>query len=395
MTVNPPMIVVYNMGDTQLEPIKVVQDYTSISYNPKFDDVGTFTLTMPFSKDYFKLFLPSGNLEKVILIEEGIVGICQKISCDLKDKSEVLKIQGSLGEAFLDNAIIGHYDYHVPEVQEGEPLYTIQEHIQYAIGDSTITSNTLWDAMQFNTIPVDESFIPKNDVMAGISTLGEFIRTLCKSCNKGYKVRLNSQTRKLEFSLCDYENHGLTSSSPVIISRDFMPVSSTKFSINTQAYKNHLMVWTEYDINDTYNQHLVTYTSIDYYEPDKIPQTKKEIRADYLKIDISSEDPITTMTEAYNRLKANGKKALYDYSYVKSYECNLSTEGQESIYKFGEDYYIGDILCVKDPKMDLTLDVRLLEYTMTYNTSGKYFDPTFGVSQPTLNAVLKKQKIIV
>ena len=394
MTVNPPMLVVYTMEDTTLEPIKVIQDYTSISYTPKFDDVGSFTLTMPFSKEYFKLFLPENNLEKVLLIEDGIVGICQKISCDLKDKSETLKIQGSLGEAFLDNSILNNYPYQVPANPDVEDPYTIQSHIQYVLNDSAVLNNTLWEALRFVPIQTDTSFIPNNDVQVGMSTFGEFIRTLCKSCNKGYKVRLNAQTRKLDFSLCDFTDRGSTSNSPVIISRDFAAISSSKFSLNTQQYKNKLRVWTEFDVSDPHDQHISAYMSIDYDEYDKRPHTKKEIRADYIKVDVSSEEQITTISQGYGRLQANGKKALYDYSYVKSYECNLQTENRENVYKFGEDYQLGDVLCVRDSRLDLTLDVRLLEYTQTYNTSGKYFDPTFGVSQPTLNAVLKKQKII-
>ena len=390
MLTNAPMLVLYTMEDTTLEPIKVIQDYTSISYAPKFDDVGSFTLTMPFSKESFNLFMPENGLEKVLLIEDGIVGICQKVSCDLSNKSETLKIQGSLGEAFLDNSIISSYPYQVPESLEEDP-YTIQSHIQYVLDNSILLRNTLWEALNFVSIQTDTSFVPNNDVMAGQSTFGEFIRTLCKACNKGYKVRLNPQTRKLDFSLCNFTDRGITSNSPVVISRDFVAISSTKFSLNTQQYKNTLRVWTEFDVN---NQHAVAYMPIDYDEYDKIPHTKKEIRADYVKIDISSEEEITSIAQGYTRLGANGKKALYDYSYVKSYDCNLQTENKESIYNFGQDYFLGDILCVKDPKMDLLIDVKLLEYTQTYNTSGKYFDPTFGVSQPTLNTVLKKQKII-
>ena len=392
MLVNSPMLVLYTMEDTTLEPIKVIQDYTSISYTPKFDDVGSFSLTMPFSKEYFNLFLPEDGLEKVLLIEDGIVGICQKIYCDLKDKSETLKIQGSLGEALLENSIVGIYPYQVPEDLEDENLYTIQSHIQYVLGDSPMLNNSLWEALHFVPIQTDTSFVPNNDVMAGQSTFGEFIKILCKSCNKGYKVRLNPLTRKLDFSLVDYVDRGSTSGSPVIISKDFAAISSSKFSLNTQAYKNRIFAWAEYEVD---GQSLVTSGYIDYDEYDKIPHSKKEIRADFVKIDTSSEEPVTTMVEAHKRLIANGKKALYDYSYVKSYDCNLQTENQENIYKFGEDYSLGDILCVKDSKMGLTIDVKLLEYTQTYNTSGKYFDPTFGVSQPTLNAVLKKQKIIV
>lgn len=387
MLVNPPMLVLYTMEDTELEPIKVIQDYTSISYNPKFDDVGSFTLTMPFSKEYFNLFLPENNLEKVLLIEDGIVGICQKISCDLFNKSETLKIQGSLGEAFLDNSIINSYPYAVPE----DLAYTIQSHIEYALTNSSLLRSTLWEALNFVPIQTDTSFVPNNDVYSGRSTFGEFIRTLCKSCNKGYKVRLNSQTQKLDFSLCDFTDRGSTSGSPVVISRDFAAISSSKFSLNTQQYKNKITAWAEFDVG---SQHIVASIPIDYNEYDKIPHTKKEIRADYVKLDVSSEEEITSVPQGYAILQANGKKALYDYSYVKSYDCNLQTESQENVYTFGQDYFLGDTLCVKDPKMNLVIDVRLLEYTQTYNTSGKYFDPTFGVSQPTLNSVLKKQKII-
>ena len=391
MFVNPPMLVVYTMGDTQLEPIKVIQDYTSISYTPKFDDVGSFTLTMPFSKEYFNLLLPENGLEKVILIEDGIVGICQKVSCSLSNKSETLKIQGSLGEAFLDNYIVGNYPYEVPANLEAENVYTIQSHIQHVLSDSLMLSGSIWEALYFRTIQTDTSFVPNNNVLAGQSTFGEFIRTLCKSCNKGYKVRLNSQTKKLEYSLVDYTDRGSTSRSPVVISRDFVAISSSDFLLNTQGYKNRIFAWAEYEID---GQPLVTSGYINYDEADKVPQTRKEIRADYVKIDISSNEPITSMVDAHSRLIANGKKALYGYNYVKSYDCNLQTENQENIYNFGQDYFLGDILCVKDPKMNLRLDVKLLEYTQTYNTSGKYFDPTFGVSQPTLNSVLKKQKII-
>lgn len=388
MIQNAPMLTVYTMEDSNLSILGVIQNYTSIQYTPIFDDVGSFVLKLPFSKKMFELVMPSDTLEKVILIEDGIVGICQKISCEFSSKSEVLKIQGQLGEAFLDNAIIGDYDYKLSNSTDENP-YTIQDHIQNSLNTTTVRGS-LWEAIDFKTITVDETFIPNNDVVAGKSTFGEFVRTLCKSCNKGYKLRLNLQTNKLDFSLSDYTNRGLTSDEPIFISRETMSLGDSKFSVNSQSYKNRLMAWTEFDLN---NQTYTALMQIDYDEASKQPHSKKEIRADYVKLDITSEETISSVAEAYSRLNSVGKQALYDASYIKSYDSEVKSE-QNSIFKFNRDYFLGDIVVVRDSKIGLDVDVKLLEYTKTIDLTGSHFDPTFGVSQPTLNTVLRKQKII-
>lgn len=384
MVSKPPIITVYTMQDNSVSIIGVVQNFTSISYNPKFDEPGKFSLVIPFSKQDFNLFLGYEGREKIIHIEDGIIGICQKISCKFSNKSRTLTIQGQLGEALLDNAILGPYNY-VPNED-----YTIQDHIKQALQNLSLLRSTLWEAIDFEEITTDSSFITPEEVVAGKSTFGEFVRVLCKSCNKGYKVRLDLQTLKLNFSLCDYTDRGLSSENPVYISRELSSLGNSEFSINSQQYKNRLMTWTEYDLN---GQTQSAVLQIDYDEPSKRPSSKKEMRADYVKIDITSETAISSFSEAYARLNSEGKQALYDATYVKAYNCELDDDSS-SVYKFNTDYFLGDIIVVDDKQIGITVDVKLLEYTKTFDLKGVHFDPVFGVSQPSLNAVLKRNKII-
>lgn len=384
-----PILSVYEQLDNSVHLVGVLQDYTSIMYSPEFDDVGSFTLKLPYSKRAFDMLVASEGSEKILYIEDGIAGICHKIDCDFKSKSDTLTVKGTLAEGLLENAILGAYDYHVPDSQD-EP-YDIQDHIDYVLNHSSLLQGTLWDAVVFQPITTDTSFTPNNDVPAGKSTFGEFVRTLCKSCNKGYQVRLNLQTLKFDFSLSDYTNRGASSSSPVYISQDLVSLGDSRFTINSQGYKNRLMAWTEFDVD---NQPMTAVLQIDYDEIDKQPHSKKEIRADYIKIDISSEEPVSSIAEGYARLKAKGKQALYESSYVKSYDCEVKEYKDNNVFRFNKDYFLGDIIAVKDTKLGMTVDAQLLEYTRTIDLKGSHFDPVFGVSQPTLNSVLKKQKII-
>lgn len=381
-------LLVFEMRNNNLYPIGMLQDYISLTYSPNFKDSGSFILNIPFTKDDFELVMKQSDKEKIVLLEDGYLGICHKVQCKQNPKSKTIKIQGTLAEGLLDNAIVTQ----IIQIFEDTTANTLLTQMFFADPDETdYFSRSIWPAIIYDSEVSSEKTV-HTGFQSGYCSLLRFIKDVCNHCDTGFRVKYNQNSNILNLSVIDYVDRSVSQNTnpAVIISNKTGSLYESEFSINSQAYKNFIQVYGSFKRNGTEYPIVIGqgYGVISY--PTAIPPAERRCAM----YDVGIVDvPNNTSSSAIQALfKTQAKELLYEANLIKSYKCKLIEA--ESSFKFGSDYFLGDNVTIIDTDIGLQMDAQLVEYTKTYSQNGETFEPIFGISQPTLNRVLKQKGVI-
>jgi hypothetical protein len=323
--------------------------------------------------------------------KKNIVGICHKITCSESPTTSKITIKGQLASGLLENSVVKSVNVLPTTDDRGKDKYVNLQ----ALVDHTIKSNqtkTWWSGVSFKIASSSDATWELNDGFQILRcSFEEFLESACKTCDKGFEVVLNQTTNKMDLNLLSSKDRSINqnSISPVLISAKLGSLYSSEFSMNSQDYKNVIYAYATF----TYNNEEKTMEAVVVYDEagslDNIPTA--EIRAAIEDVEIEQTDDMT-LYDVQLATRRAGKQKLYEHNFVKSYECKINEDSTS--FKFGEDYFLGDTVTVYDEVLGLQIDAQLREYTVTYNSSGQSFEPTFGFSQPTLNRILKQKGVI-
>lgn len=391
-------LIVYQMLTSSIQAIGMVQEYISLSYNPCFNEVGSFTLTIPFSKENFDLVIRQDDCEKLISLGDGFVGIAYKVYIKNTPDKKQIQIKGQLAEGILENNAAPALNISPSSAATNLPNIEqiISDYISTAI-TNTATS-TWWQGVVFTpSNPQNSSYVLTDGVQVEAGTSRKFIESLSKAADKGYSVRLKTQgtTDLLELKINSYTDRTISQSQvdPVVISAKLGDLYSSEFTLNSQNWKNIVYAYGTYSTSDGDETEVMEIVTYDEYQGGISDIPVQQRRATYAPVDIQFESG-ETPTEAGARAIARreGKLVLYDYALVKSYGCKI--QEHNGTFSFGVDYFLGDKMTIYDEELGIQIDAQLLEYTKTYSAKGESFEPVFGFSQPTLNRILKQKGVI-
>ena len=392
-----PNLIVYEMLNDSIQAIGVIEEYISVSYSPRFNEVGSFILVVPFTTQNFNLLSRQNDCEKLVLFEDSILGICHKINISNTPEKRQIKVQGMLAEGLLENNAAASFSV---DQEQATRAKNIQTRMEVFVRGHQIPTDTgsWWPGMRFVTIePNDSRFVISDGYQTKAGTTRDLVETLAKACDKGYSVKLSTDSGtdflNLQFELYTDRTINQTENDPVVISVEFGDLYSSEFTINSNNWKNAVYAYGKYTTSEGRTE--IAKKIITYDVPGSIENIpSKALRATFVEVEITPEDASSPMTqsEAEAVLYRQGKLKLYEFALVKAYNCKLRESN--GTFKFNQDYFLGDKITIFDKDLGLQLDAQLLEYTKTYDEKGVHFEPVFGFSQPTLNRILKQKGVI-
>lgn len=101
-----------------------------------------------------------------------------------------------------------------------------------------------------------------------------------------------------------------------------------------------------------------------------------------------SGDTTTTLTDAqyFQALAKRGTQKLAEHNTLNTFNAVIRTEGN-TMYKFGTDYYLGDIITIEDTRLGISVNTRV---TASEETFGAQYSLrlSFGEEPATLNETL-------
>lgn len=98
---------------------------------------------------------------------------------------------------------------------------------------------------------------------------------------------------------------------------------------------------------------------------------------------------VTIPTEEYDALLvAKGEEKMAEYTEFIGFDCELDVTKENT--KFNEDFYLGDIITIKDDELGILMNSRVMQADEVFKEDGKSIYVTVGKSVPTLPQAIKR-----
>lgn len=340
---------VYSLDDS-LVKTGLIEDYFSLIWTERYNDVGDFELELPITYDLDKridlggmLILP--NSDRVMLIQD-IKPQTGRDRTSLLVTGEsfetVLKERVTLGVTHLDGVVTA----------ETEIYSLISAHITNPIlgaRDITIVNNTL---------PTPSITATHTDIYDP-GSLYKIITAICEATGLGFKFELNSGLMK--FSVYEGVDRSYSqdpATNPfVIFSPAFGNVISSSYYESILGLVNAVLVLTDDGV----------YPSTWVYETDAASPQYYSRKEEVLEttIDRTVSLPNLTDAEVLAIIKVRGREIIRERKQAGLFEGDFDITGN---FVYGTDFYLGDIVECKIENR--TVSARLAEVTTAISQEG-------------------------
>lgn len=350
-------------------PLGILSSPTSIDYIEKYNDLGTFEVQVPIDENNIAL-LQTDNL---ILFDKqrGIAGVIVAISSTQSEDSPTITLKGNLCEEYLYRRICwGLFE------KTGTPKEIIHSMIDTQI------INPENELRKIEDIVIGADTLSDMDSISYQNTggvVGENIASICSSSSLGFRLKYQPVNKKSEFQLYEGTDRTINQRTvpPVIFSVEYENILSSEYAIDTQDMRNVALVAGEGEGTARKTVSI----------GDTSGKQRKEYFVDARDLQSTNSDGMAISQEEYNSLLTQrGNEKLSELKTSQSFDCTINTQGN---IMYGEDYFLGDLVTVRDEMLHIQLDARLTEVEHAFTSTGEELYMTFGFGPLTLVKKLK------
>lgn len=204
---------------------------------------------------------------------------------------------------------------------------------------------------------------------------------ICKMFDLGFEVYLDGDDMfvfRLYFGVD--RTYDQTDNQVVIFSPKYGNLISSQYYTTSSEVKTSALVLGEArDIEQTFEDNDVEVTRVvptQYHvwiEGEATGLDREELYVDQTSLSMFVKDIQVPPDKYKNRLKQKGETALDDTKEQTTIEAEVDYFGQ---FKFGEDYYLGDVLEVEND-LEMTMKVRITEIVRCTDLTGEHENPAF------------------
>lgn len=210
------------------------------------------------------------------------------------------------------------------------------------------------------------------------------IEKLCKAHELGFKTGLDHRNKKLIFKVYKGSNRTINQSANqrCIFSKNFNNLISSEYTDSINDYKNTcLIAGAGEDINRK-KASIISGAGLERYElfvdardlSDKETVNEVETQID----DIRYGEMLLT----------RAKNKLGEHKEIETFEAVIDIQRENTKYK--RDFFLGDIVTIKDEKLNLKVDTRITQIEEVYSKNGYTLLATLGENIPTILDKIKK-----
>lgn len=356
-----------------------IDDYESLQFKRRFNKPGSFELHINLNK----------NLTETLQEENLIVLSAKKVGVILhrelnRENSEELIISGY--------TLSGHVGRRLTIPPEGRsqdrikaPIETVMKHyVRQNAVNPTDTTRIIPQLIIAEDLGRGE-FV---DWQSRYKQLDEELEKISNPTHFGWDVFLDEENEKWVFEV--YEGRNLTDSQdilpPVIFSIDFDNIKGQNFTQSSIGHKNTAYVGGQGEGEERRIVEVGNSSGLKrietFVDARDVAESESTEDAEGNLIDI----PIPE-NEVVSKLTDRARQKLLELEKIESFESEILTYGP---FVYGDDWDLGDIVTVQDPKIGITLDSPITEVTEIYEPSGFRLDAVFGNSMPTLVDKIKQ-----
>ena len=357
--------------DTNLEPFAVFDTYSSLIWTDRYNECGDFEIYTAMTEDlltYIKqdYYLRRSDSDHVMIIEK------LEIDTDAENGNNIT-ITGRSLESLLDRRIIWNQTLLSGNFQDG---------IEKLLNENVISPSN--ESRKISNFKMEKSTDPE---ITGLTIEAEYkgdnlydvLTTLCAERSIGFKVTL-SNDNQFVFSLYSGEDRSYdqTNNPYVIFSPNFDNLISSNYIESRSSLKNVTLVSAE-DSDNRPEEEGAEAPLVETAVGNVSGMNRREIFTDYGSISRKTDDDRTLSdSEITAMLRQKGKETLSENAEVLSFEGEAETS---LMFRYGEDFFIGDIVQVEDHYGHETR-ARVIELITSDATDGFSIYPTFSAISP-------------
>lgn len=352
----------YIVLDQELQPITVVDLYTSTIWTERKCDAGDFELHMPLTSEYFD-FLALGNYLTLKSSDRAMIIESVQIESSIETGEKTALFKGESLESLLKRRIVwGIHQYNTKVENIIEDLLNRNairpENSKRAIprliyrGSADAATTTYLSSLE----SVECQFEGDN--------LFDAVKTLCEQANLGFKITI-SDAGKFEFRLY----YGIDRSAEqsdreaVVFSTEFDNLTNSRYIADLSEFKNVALVTGE-EVNDT----PIYATAFSDEEPEHLERREMYVNAS----DLSQEDFGQNYTKA---LQYRGLSELQENSTTTVFDAEAETTVGP---QFMREYFLGDFVTLEN-EFGIRATAQITEYIRSCDEGGYSAYPTFVV----------------
>ena len=205
----------------------------------------------------------------------------------------------------------------------------------------------------------------------------------------GFTIYPDLKNKRLVFSVREGIDRTINQqvNNPVMFETSLQDILSSSYYTNDEDLKN--VAWTQGE--DT----GVNRKSVIVGESESVGFNRRELHIDARDIqseildEETGETIVLTEEEYLQMLRQRGLEKLAEYMTTETFEAQIRQYGEVQ-YTYGEDFFLGDKVTVKDEELGVMVSARIV--SVEEDMSDKYeLTLNFGYSYPTLLDKVKRQ----
>ena len=342
--------------------ISPLDTYTSIIWHEKYREPGDFEIYAPYALDS-RTLLSYGNL--VYLQDYNYMGIIEQY--EIKFEEEVgysLIVKGRSMYALLDRRIL---------VSKMDVVDSLNSFMATVFDDNITTPYNPARIIPGLYYIIHPDINPDVDYVFGYDNICDIVQKICIDHKLGFKIEYNSDQDILlaqfyEGSDRSYEQY---INPYVVFSKEYENINAITYYLNTSAWKTYCMVegWREDAQTAVFSEASSGETSTD----------RREVYLDKTSMSYPIDGLIIPPYRYDELLAFAGKSYINKTRPLPEFSTDID---YESIYIFGTDYNLGDIVQIDCMDiLGITFKARITGVIISEDTTGKIITPEYEIIQ--------------
>lgn len=369
-------VLVFSITENEFDNIGELNQFSSIIWPDAYNGFSTFELNAPITPEN-NLLLKEGN---ILWCGGNNAAVIEIITAEHSEEGKTYNIKGRTLESLITRRIVwGTY------IANNKNVSTIAYDL---VNQNCVSPSDPKRKIPFLSCADDEFLGDRISFQVTGGEVFESVKDLLNAYGFGFSVIFEPREKKLIFTVrkgADRTISNTEGNSPVVFSSDLEDILSSSYYKNGQDEKNVALVLGE-DEGAQRKRETAGDDGLSGFARKELFVDARDLRSKKWSDDGSTED--IPLEEYLKMLKQRGEERLSEADVVETFEAKVRFFGNVQ-YKFGEDFFLGDIISVIDEELGVSVSARVTESEEEVDT-GFSLVLIFGYSYPTILTKVKR-----
>lgn len=374
------MIEYLEIRDESRKLVGVIDDAKSVIWNPEYYGAGTFEIYAPLTENDKEL-LKTGYY--ITRRDDVQVGIIEAIDyTDSVQDGAMILAAGRMAKSVLDRRIVYNLsgNRNAPTRISGNVAAAVQKVVKNHAGSGASAARNMGILQGSNggiTKTITTAAGNPTSRQTSYGGLLEWTDSVLQEYGCGSYISINSNLALVYncFEGVDRSVGNTAGNTPIIFSQDFDNLVSAEYTHDTATEKNAALVGGEGEGMERF--------CVEISESNLTPWTRRETFIDASSQsqtyqDDSGNEKTYTATEYAEMLTSQGMAELSELSITETFTGELNAAFSPYQYGKDKDFWLGDIITIRDNKLGLYMNVRVLKALEVQDDSGYLLSIEYG-----------------